>query len=243
LKSRRPSLDTTAPGYLYGLVPNGVQAPSATGIDGRQVEVWKLDEHLAVLRSCIDNPPVLPRRANLAAHHRVLAEAMAATGVLPMRFGFVSNEDPSVVLKGLDRVAARNRLTEFEGKIEVQLLWDSEESQALQRAAHRRPAIRECRLGKADRGRMVLETLTELAFADITAAVNQLGAFICRTGETEASGYSARIALLVKREDFEPLQRRCELLAQQAAALGSLRTVGALPPYSFVDLALEVPGS
>lgn len=222
--------------YLYGLVPAGIEAPAAEGIDARPVSTWPLDEALAVLHSEIDSTTIQPRRAHLTAHDRVLAAAMAAGPVLPLRFGTIVEREPAVILEGLDRVAAIQRMDDLNGKVEVQVLWEPDEQDALHRIAREHPEVRDSSRSAIDRGRFIVEALTDLAVEDLTVLVGQLQDLAVTMEPVEARGRSARVATLVESDCLETFLDACRMIGDRVSTAGTLRTVGGLPPYSFVEL-------
>ncbi|HEX2027684.1 MAG TPA: GvpL/GvpF family gas vesicle protein [Nitriliruptorales bacterium] len=230
------------PDYLYALVPAGTQAPTEPGIEGRPVSSWILDEALAVLRSEIDGTTVQPRRRHLIAHDRVLAAAMAAGPVLPLRFAAITEAGPEVVLEELDRTAALERMQRLDGKVEVHLIWAPDERTALRRAARTYPQVRDRGLAAVERGRLVADALTEVAVDDLTAVITQVHSLLVTTGPVESRGRSARVAMLVEFDGLETLLATCGELADRVAAAGTLRTVGGLPPYSFASLDEDLVG-
>lgn len=230
------------PGYLYGLVPASASPPSEVGIAGAAVEVWPLDESVGILRSHVeDDDPIRPRRAHLTTHDRVLAAAMAASPVLPLRFGIVSDLDAERVRDGLDVPAVLQRMQALEGHAEVQLLWMLDEDAALHRVATAVPAVRDTSLPAVDRGRVVAEAMTSIAIEDLDSILGRLHEYVAERTSVESRGTgAARVAVLVAAGDLDSLATSCDELAAEVAAAGTLRTVAGLPPYTFADLDLDL---
>lgn len=223
------------PDYLYGLVRADAEPPSAEGIEGCPVLACRLEEDLSVLHSAIADTTLQPRRAHLAAHDRVLAAAMAAGPVLPLRFGTIVDGGPSVLLEQLDCAAALQQMDGLAGKVEVELLWEPDEEHALRRVVHGNPRLRNPDGNAIDRGRRIVEALTGLAVADLTALSAQLRELTVTTAPVEARGRSARVATLVEADRLEAFLDACQAVAEQVEVAGTLRTVGGLPPYSFAS--------
>lgn len=230
------------PHYLYALVPRGAVAPAARGVEGGEVSVLPVNEQLAVLRSQIDGRRVQPRRSHLEAHDRVLADAMMAGPILPLRFGVIADADPSVIVDQLDVAAAVDRMRQLSGRVEVQVLWEPDEDVAVRRIAERRPEVTDRTVGRVDRGRAIVEALADLAVEDLTAIVAELAGLTVTTGAVEVRGSSSRVAVLVEADELDSFLDACETLGERVAAAGVLRTVGALPPYSFATLDREPVG-
>ena len=229
--------------YLYGIVPAGAAAPAVAGVHDRPVDVVPAGNGLALVRSDVDDDRVQPRRAHLVAHDRVLAAAMAAGPVLPLRFGVVTEHDAATVAAELDEERVRDRMAVLDGRVEVQLLWDLAEDVAVERVVAAAPQVRDPALGDLDRGRVVSEVMASLAATDVARIALRLGGRIVTRGEVEERGTSgARVALLVDAARVDDLLEACRELAEEVAVAGTLRTVGALPPYSFADLHVELDG-
>lgn len=222
--------------YLYGLVPDGTAAPPEPGVGGGAVAVRRLPAGIGVLASEYDGPTVQPRRAHLAAHDRVLAATMATAPVLPFRFGMITEQDPATVVDGLDIPHVLSRMDELQGRVEVQILWEPDRDVSLRRVAERQPEVRDRTIPRVERGRMISEALEDLAVEDLATIGARLEGMVVATGVVEGRGTSARVAALVEAETLDAFLERCEAVARRLGGTGTLRTVGALPPYSFADL-------
>lgn len=230
------------PHYLYGMVPADASAPSEPGVSGESVSAIGLDDELAVLVSRTDERELQPRRAHLVAHDRVLAAAMAEGPVLPFRFGLVADDDPRAILHELDVDAAVARMRDLADRVEVQLLWEPDTEAALRRVAARHPRVRDQDVSQIDRGRLISAALSDLAVEDLEVVRQELAQMIVSAGPVEAHGSSARVAVLVDASRLEGFLDLSEDLAGRVASAGELRTVGALPPYSFADLDVDPVG-
>lgn len=230
------------PHYLYGIVPADASAPSEPGVSGELVSAIGLDDQLAVLASQTDERELQPRRAHLLAHDRVLAAAMAEGPVLPFRFGLVADDDPRAILDELDVDAAVARMRDLADRVEVQLLWEPDTEVALRRVAARHPQARDQGISRIERGRLISAALSDLAVEDLEVVREELGEMLVSTGPVEPHGSSARVAVLVDAPRLETFLDRCEGLAGRVASAGELRTVGALPPYSFAELDADPVG-
>src|SRR5690349_8624706 len=82
--------------YVYGVLRDGSSPSLPAGIDGLQTRLLRADGLAAVVGG-VRRVPVRPSRRNLEAHTDVLAAAMDADTVLPMRFGVVLPRDGDVV--------------------------------------------------------------------------------------------------------------------------------------------------
>lgn len=228
--------------YLYGLVPDGTAAPPEAGVGGGAVSVRRLPAGMGVLASEYEGHTVQPRRAHLTAHDRVLAATMATGPVLPFRFGMITEQDPATVLDDLDVPSVLARMRELQGRVEVQVLWEPDDDVALRRVAERQPEVRDRAIPRMDRGRMISDALAALAVEDLATIGAQLEDLVVATGAVEGRGTSARVAALVEAETLDAFLDRCEAVARRLTRTGTLRTVGALPPYSFADLDRDPVG-
>lgn len=229
------------PSYLYGVVAAGSPPPRQTGLHGATVEVAPVDGRLAVLRSHVDEGDVEPRRAHLTSHDRVLAEAMAAGPVLPLRFGIVTTLPPEQLGDDLDVDELEARMHQLDGHAEVQVLWDLDEDAALPRVVQIDPSVRDESVPAVDRGRRVTEVLAELAVADLEDILERGGGARATTAVEQRGAAGARAALLVPAEAVQQLETDLALLAADVASQGSLRVVAGLPPYSFADTHTPLP--
>lgn len=229
--------------YLYGLVPSGAAAPTERGVGGGIVRVEPADHDLGVLASAIEEETIQPRRAHLDAHDRVLRQAMAAGAVLPFRFGTITDGEPRGVLEGVDTGRALELLAELEGRVEVQLVWEPDQDLAVSRVADRHPEVRDRSVAAIDRGRSVAESIAAMAVEDLTAIQAELAPHAVSFGTAEPRGMSARAAALVEHQVLDRFLDACGELAGRTEGAGVLRTVGALPPYSFVALDREPIGA
>lgn len=225
--------------YLYGLTGLGTGAPSEPGVGGAGVVAVPADERLAVLCSPTEATSIQPRRAHLVAHDRVLAAAMDAGPVLPLRFGLISDDDPAAVLEGMDTDAIVERMRILAGKVEVQLLWEPDGDVALRRVVQRRPEVRDRATSAVDRGRMIAQAVQALATEDLSAITDELAGSIDAVDTVRPRGSSARVATLVAATRLGGFLQACDRLAERTATAGTLRTVGGLPPYSFAGLDRE----
>lgn len=223
------------PYYLYGLVPSGA-VPTDKGVGGAAVRTEPASDELAVLVSDIDADTIQPRRAHLNAHDQVLRAAMAAGAVLPFRFGTITGGDPRAVLEGIDPTRALERLRALEGRVEVQIIWEPDQELAVRRVAERHPEVRSHAIASIDRGKSIAEAVATLALEDLTAIQVALTGNADTFGPAEQRGLSARMPALVGTGTLDRFLGACAELAERSRDAGALRTVGALPPYSFVSL-------
>lgn len=224
------------------MVPDGTAAPPELGVGGGAVAVHRLPAGIGVLTSEHGGDTVQPRRPHLAAHDRVLAATMATAPVLPFRFGMITEQDPTTVLDGIDVQAVLARMGELHGRVEVQILWEPDRDMALRRVAERQPEVRDRAIPRVERGRMISEALAALAVEDLATIGAQLEDLVVATGLVGIRGTSARVAALVEAEILEVFLDRCEGVARRLSGTGTLRTVGALPPYSFAALDRDPVG-
>lgn len=246
--------------YLYGIADGDADEvreaiAEAGSVTPAPPEVRRAGRWL-ILVSPHDGSEILQTRRRMLAHTRVLERAMTRATVLPMRFGHVA--EGAAALAGQlaahdDRIAAR--ISALRGRAEFGLrvsvprepvlaaILDDDPRLAAQRdrlvgrghAAH---------YEKIELGRRVAEALERRR----TDAQHRLAA--------ELSGLCESHVLKAPEEDVELLRAECLVPADRAGAVAarveaaasalglagaqevSVRLVGPVPPFHFVELSL-----
>ena len=213
---------------------------------------------LGAVVSRIDQPEVETTRANLIAHERVLERVMATLPLLPVRFGTVtpSGDGPEIV-RGL----LADRSEEFDGllrdvehrvELGVKALWADEEAVFTEIAAGA-PAVRTLRdrmlshpsrVGQIERvrlGRVVKEALERRRAALAHRILAPLRAIATRVVENPIllDRMIVNAAFLVERERDAEFDCRVRELDGELAPAVSLRYVGPVPPYNFVQVTVD----
>src|SRR5699024_7704943 len=146
-KPRMPDVVTEVDlgSYVYAVVPESGRLPGLHGIDDAEVE-YVVHGGLAAAVSAIplDRPPGW--RAELTAHHAVVAALVKKGPAIPIRFGSVLETDATVV----DMLAHQEHrfhelLDRLEGRVQFNLRATYVEEQALAEVVAADPEVAELR--------------------------------------------------------------------------------------------------
>jgi hypothetical protein len=241
---------------VYGVLTPQDQVPeSTTGRQGRPLET--LDHGgLRVVYSRVD-PDGPVSRSDLLAHAHAL-EAIAEDGnVVPLRFGTVL---PDLDTVRRDLVEARcdellAMLGHFDGLVQVSLVCDLVENEALQEVMRRRPelvarrdqarpapgAVRQAEQVRL--GETVARHLEDLRAELGNRAVDRVAPYVRAVALHEGAGalQAANASFLVEREKRTLLDAEVGALREDLAPLAEVRYVGPQPPFAFLS-ALEESG-
>ncbi len=238
--------------YVYGVVPADAKISLGEGVGGREVDLEPFDG-IAALVSVIDEASVRPRKADLVRHSDVLQEAVAATTVLPLRFGTAFPGRDSLrndfLVPRHDELA--RLLDEFTGMVELDVkAVYADEDAVLAELVAQNPSIG--RLREASRslpedasyferirlGELVAAAFEERRAADaaaITAALAPLAA-ATHFDDRLPRGGVLNAAFLVDRAGVDAFDAAAESAAAEWADRITVKLVGPLPPYSFAAL-------
>ena len=189
------------------------------------------------------------RRDDLLAHARVLEAIIEDSTVLPMRFGVIVDDYDEVadviVSAGEGRLTAL--LESFDGLVQLTVKAYHDQDQALRHLLRERPELRELRdqtaaapssyHSKIRLGEAIAANLEALASADASMLHDQLSGLAERIVLNEASGGHKILdaALLVRRDTRAQTDEGIAQIRHPLPDRLTLRYVGPLPPYSFVD--------
>jgi hypothetical protein len=198
---------------------------------------------LAGLVEHTDDDEVLPSRANLLTHTRILEAVAERTTVLPMQFGVVVPDAQTLVATYLgpehDDIVAR--LERLAGHVELRLRGRYDEEAVLRDvlASDRRAVRLRGRTGFAAR-----MELGERVVAGIEARRDRDAAHTVEALRPHATDVAAgRVAepldafsasFLVDRGRIQDFDRAVDHLADDLSPLVHLELVGPLPPFSFM---------
>lgn len=240
--------------YVYGVVRPVESAPADVGgEDAPDVRVVAVGDIGAIVRPAVGEPEAAEKRA-LTGHVRVLQKAMSWATVLPMRFGVLMPSE-EVVREELLR-ARRDELVRLldavEGRVEMSLKALYHDDAVLREIVEENPAI--ARLRAAVRGipadasyydrirlgEMIVEAMRRKRDDDARHILERLKPLAVEVSvdETFVERVALRAAFLVEERRLPDFDRAVEDLAGELAARIRFKSVGPLPPHSFVDLSL-----
>lgn len=247
---------SSGPLYLYGIVRAGAKlpAPGLTGVGGGTVRLLD-DGAIGAIVTDLPDLAYEAGREDLVAHSDVLQAVVDSYGVLPMGFGtvFESQAELAETFLRPNEHALLRMLDSTEGLVEFQVRAEYDPDaiardiastdrslQKLQARAKSRGDVE----SRIELGRRFASVLEQRRYADARGLVDALApaARDASVGDAPGEYGLLRASFLVARDD---VARFDELATRAAASLGgraSLRSVGPLPPYSFVDASALAVG-
>ncbi|MGW1893412.1 GvpL/GvpF family gas vesicle protein [Streptomyces sp. NPDC002004] len=187
-----------------------------------------------------------PKRRDVGAHQEVQQRLMAGGSVLPMRFGYVAEDDDTIRAILEERADDfRARLGALEGCTEYHLKASLDEDAMLRQILSDSPEARqlndEIRSGSAspqaslELGEMVAREVQEREEALASHVLETLRPSARETDSSPATGEDfISVSFLVTREQEEPFLTAALDVAKQLGDDFDFRLNGPLPPYSFV---------
>ncbi|MBA8803647.1 hypothetical protein FB382_001938 [Nocardioides ginsengisegetis] len=241
---------TTEAYYVYGIVSAGAPADVVREAGmGQAVEVVT-DGPVAALVELVDPDRPLGRRRDLVAHSTVL-NTMALHGpVLPMRFGSVVQDRPTLVDELLipQREHFVDLLEQVQGKVQFTLRARYVLDTVLAEVVTAEPEIAELRRRTADLpedathyerirlGELVSRAVDRRRRDDAHEILVRLQPQVLDHVVREVSGMDslAELAFLVDVERQEALEQEAEVLAAELDGRARLSLVGPMALYDFV---------
>ncbi|MGW7385554.1 GvpL/GvpF family gas vesicle protein [Streptomyces sp. NPDC054794] len=235
--------------YVYGIIrashPSLRQDLEGIGDPPRPVRVLRQGELAAIVSDAPDQ--LRPKRRDLLAHQRVLAEAGAGGVVLPMRFASASPDDDTVTevlaeraehflerLRALDGTAEYNVKANHDEEAVIRLIMaDHDDIRSLAEA--NREAGGGTQEDKIRLGEMIAAAVQAREAADaelLHQALEPLAEAV--SAGPPSSGWLANFSFLVDRGSAERFLAAVDEFRREHLHL-ELRVNGPLPPYSFVD--------
>jgi hypothetical protein len=252
------SSDADGAKYVYGVVrarrrSRSKKAP-ATGINGEPIDLVTLDK-LGALASNLPEGALEAGRDELLTHSRVLEAALANGVVLPMRFGVVMPSERAVrdELLAPHRHQLEVQLDEMDGKVEANVKGIYEEEAILREVVEGSAEVgtlREAVRGKPEEatyyerirlGELVAEALTTKREEDERRIVDRLlpHALALEVGQAVHERMAVNASFLIDRQALAAFDRAVDELGSDQAGRIRFKYTGPLPPYSFVELAME----
>ena len=237
--------------YVYGVLRAGERPRlPEIGIEGMPVGCLEHGRLAAIVTDAVEEP-VRPRRRNVMAHSHVLQEAVAsAVDVLPMQFGVVL---PSAGAVREELLAAHapvllGQLDEYAGLVELDVTVSCPEQELLVGLLSADPALREARRALGTGSYQDRIALGETVARAIDAERDRITAWVVDAlapeavdvmiSEPQHEDMHANVAFLVSRGRTGAFLAAAGRLGGGLAPAMSVRCLGPLPPYRFVDVAL-----
>ncbi|MHB0874795.1 MAG: GvpL/GvpF family gas vesicle protein [Anaerolineae bacterium] len=241
--------------YVYCVVQaRGAQALDLRGIDDEPVSLVA-EGDLGALVSPSEVKRYRLSRQHTLAHELVIEKAMVLGSVLPVKFGTVAEREALVrekLLQGHQDELTR-LLAEMQGKVELGLKvsWDSERVYAS--IAEQHSGIRRLRdrlaanpaggghYERIELGGMVEEALKGRRQEEEDAIVRRLSPLAVDHRLNNVYGETMVLngAFLVESAREADFDAEVTALSEERSGLLSIRYVGPLPPFNFVDLAIS----
>jgi hypothetical protein len=232
-----------------GLMVHGVVRASSVGelaptdMDGEDVEVSRVThEDLAALVTPTDHDEVLPSRANLLHHTRVLERVGGRTTVVPMRFGVVVPDPETLVRTYLK--PAHDELVEtlkrLKDHVELRLRGRYHEDAVITAVLKADPRAARLRgrgtfEAKMELGERIVAGIEQRRHDDadhVTAALTPHAADVS-PGEVASSLDAFLLSFLVAVAERDAFEERVDQLGVEMAPVVELELVGPVPPFSF----------
>lgn len=248
--------------YIYGII-------RYTGkIDFGSIGIGKRGDKVFGIRykdvcAVVSNSPVIQyeaRRANLTAHEIVLEEVMKQFSVLPVRFSTIADtDDDSGILKILERDYDRltNMLDQMEGKKELGLKVVAIENVIYKHILEKYAEIRNLKeklinlpVDKTHYQRMKIGEMVEAAlFKEKEQFKSQILDMLkpltidLKINDNYGERMVLNAAFLIRNETEPEFDKAVDELDEQFGKILTFNYVGTLPPYNFVNLAINIEGN
>ncbi len=235
--------------YLYGIAsaPAAFSPPDVPGVAGARVELLE-EGSLTAIVGTLPEPEFHARREDLIAHSDVLQAVVAMADVLPMSFGtvFDSARELSDAFLRPNQDELVRMLERTRGCVEMKVRAEYDHDGIAREIATTDRSLRKLQErvrargdleSRIELGRRFAAVLDERRYADGRTIVDSIArlASDVSVGDPPGEYGVVSVSFLVGREQ---LARFDALVADVAAAFAeraTLRCVGPLPPYSFVD--------
>lgn len=254
--SGRPPTDSSSDAfkYVYGVVRASAVPPVSSGVGDMPVELIPFGGTAAIV-SDVREREIDAGRQDLMSHAQVLDEALQSGVVLPMRFGVVMASSDAVSRELLDRHQADLllQLAELEGAVELRVRAVLEEGAVVREVLCEEPNI--AQLHETLRGRdeaatyydrirlgeMVANAVAwkcEVTGQEVLSRLAPI-AMAVDTGGPSHERVALNASFLLKRDRLAEFDEAVAEIGRTHEGRLRLKYVGPLPPYSFVELAVE----
>jgi len=241
------------PTYVYGVrSADQRDLGSATGIGDAALHEIKHEDLAALASELPDGGELRFGREELAAHARVLEQAIEAGTILPMRFGVVMENADDVRTRLLEAHHDElvTQLWEFDGKVELRVRAIYDEAQLMReivRADERIQRLRErvrtlpddaTYFDRIQMGELIVEAIDHKRSVDAEDVLKPLAPLAnqIRVGEPTHERMVVSASFLVDRSRMADFDQAVDKVGQAQAQRMRLKYTGPLPPHSFTEL-------
>lgn len=240
--------------YVYGVVAADAAAPKGKGIGGRPLQVIR-EEACAALVSDI-TPPVQAGKDELTTHADVLQRALESGPVLPMQFGVVVPDEQVVREQLLGAFAGElsEQLHDFDGKVELHLRAVFDEAALMEDVVNSNAKVLALSEALRDKppdatyyerielGQEVAQTVEGIALEECQQIVEELSPLFvdALVNDPQHERVACDAAFLVEQEKLGDFDGAVDGLGAQHQGRLTFTYTGPHPPYSFVELPLQV---
>ncbi|WP_017588088.1 GvpL/GvpF family gas vesicle protein [Nocardiopsis ganjiahuensis] len=235
--------------YVYGIVRDdeALDSVKLSGV-GQDAAPVRFVRAYGVAAAVSDAPEALrAKRRDLEAHQNVLLDLGQEHGVLPLRFGAVSEDDDAVAAE-LSRYADHYSvlLDKLQDRVEFNVKAQHVEEAALRTVLRNDEGLRarneELKAAgggdPAERmafGEQVAQAVEELRRRDAETVLGPLEGLAESTARGSLpDGHLTNTSFLVHRDRADDFLREAGRLQQELSSYAEVRVNGPLPPYSFV---------
>lgn len=237
------------PLYLYGVVRADARLSLGTyrGVGGGSVHVVE-EGALGAVVTKLPAATYEARRADLVAHSDVLQSIVESTDVLPMGFGtvFVSSTELARTFLRPNHDTLAGMLDALHDLVEIQVRAEYEPDATAREIATSDRSIQKLQArvrsrgdveSKIELGRRFASVLEQRRYSDGRTIVDRLAPVARDLSVGDARGEYALLqaSFLVPRSDLAAFDAAADAAATSLGGRASVRSIGPLPPYSFVD--------
>lgn len=244
-------MEAAQPTYVYGVLEPSSAAPDTPGIAGAPLHMI-VSDGLAALVSDVPGEELALGREELTIHARVLEEAIKSTTVLPMRFGVVMEDEPSVKerLLGAYHDQLHEQLQDLHGQVELRLRAIYEEQPLMGEILREDQDVRRLReelkgapedatyYGRIRLGELIAAAVERKREADTAQILDVLEPLALATQLAEPSHerFVMGASFLVQRERVREFDDAVDSVGRAQEHRMRLKYTGPLAPASFVEL-------
>ena len=240
--------------HVYGITRSGAKLPQAMdGLGDRPVRLVESGGLAAVVTDLDEKPR---SRADLARHADVQSAIVAQTGIVPLRFGTLMDDEQELHegLLGSHAEELEELLGSVEDSVQMTVKAVYHEGQSIREAIAAHPELKrrsdQLKAGGGmeanrdawvDLGQKVAQAVEARREADEASIVERLEPHAVHV-IVEEPGHermAARLQLLVARDRRAELDEVVDALAGEQEQRMLIRYVGPLAPYSFCDVSLD----